>query len=97
MSGPTMAGSKTQPLAKCQLSRAPRILVSMLVNSFLRSDNLIESSVSRRSVTSLSLTHGCKRRAIRKRLKGQKKKGPKVLVNFVKLAKIAISPVLGKG
>jgi hypothetical protein len=38
----------------------------------------------------------CKRRAIRKRLKGQKKKGPKVLVNFVKLAKIAISPVLGK-
>jgi len=29
-------------------------------------------------------------------LKGQKKKGPKVLVNFVKLAKIAISPVLGK-
>jgi len=30
-------------------------------------------------------------------LKGQKKKGPKVLVNFVKLAKIAISPVLGNG
>jgi hypothetical protein len=29
-------------------------------------------------------------------LKGQKKKGPKVLVNFVKLAKIAISPVLGQ-
>jgi hypothetical protein len=29
-------------------------------------------------------------------LKRQKKKGPKVLVNFVKLAKIAISPVLGQ-
>src|ERR1700676_1618196 len=35
MSGPTMAGSKTHPLAKCQLSRAPRMLVSMLVKSFL--------------------------------------------------------------
>src|SRR5258707_7342895 len=51
MSGPTMAGSKTQPFAKCQLSRAPRMLVSMLVNSFLRSENIIESSVSRRHVT----------------------------------------------
>src|SRR6266478_6924461 len=51
MSGPTMAGSKTQPLAKCQLSRAPRIVLSMLVNSFLRSENIIESSVSRRHVT----------------------------------------------
>jgi len=34
----------------------------------------------------------CKRRAIRKRLKGQKKKGGKLLVDLVKLAKIAISP-----
>src|SRR6266478_202830 len=51
MSGPTMAGSKTQPLAKCQLSRAPRMLVSMLVNSFLRSENINESPVSRRYVT----------------------------------------------
>src|SRR6202043_163612 len=39
----------------------------------------------------------CKRRAIRKRLKGQKKKGGKLSVDLVKLAKIAISPVLGKG
>jgi len=30
-------------------------------------------------------------------LKGQKKKGGKLLVDLVKLAKIAISPVLGKG
>jgi hypothetical protein len=30
-------------------------------------------------------------------LKGQKKKGEKLLVDLVKLAKIAISPVLGKG
>jgi hypothetical protein len=34
----------------------------------------------------------CKRRAIRKRLKGHKKKGGKLLVDLVKLAKIAISP-----
>jgi hypothetical protein len=51
MSGPTMAGSKAQPLARCQLSRAPRMLVSMLVTSFLRSGNIVESSVSRRYVT----------------------------------------------
>jgi hypothetical protein len=30
-------------------------------------------------------------------LKGQKKKGGKLPVDLVKLAKIAISPVLGKG
>jgi hypothetical protein len=36
-------------------------------------------------------------RTIRMRLKGQKKKGGKLLVDLVKLAKIAISPVLGKG
>jgi len=30
-------------------------------------------------------------------LKRQKKKGGKLLVDLVKLAKIAISPVLGKG
>ena len=39
----------------------------------------------------------CKRRAIRKRLKGQKEKSRKLPVDLVKLAKIAISPVLGKG
>src|SRR6266404_4475407 len=50
MSGPTMAGSKIQPLAKCQLSRAPRMVLSMLVNSFLRSENVIKSPVSRRHV-----------------------------------------------
>src|SRR5258708_37093830 len=32
-----MAGSKTQPSAKCQLSCAPRMLVSMMIKSFLRS------------------------------------------------------------
>ncbi len=47
----SMAGSKTQPLAKCQLSRAPRMVLSMLVISFVRSENMIESSVSRRPVT----------------------------------------------
>ena len=39
----------------------------------------------------------CKRRTIGKRLKGQKKKGGKLPVDLVKLAKIAISPVRGKG
>jgi hypothetical protein len=39
----------------------------------------------------------CKRRTIRKRLKRQKKKGGKLPVDLVKLAKIAISPVLAKG
>jgi hypothetical protein len=39
----------------------------------------------------------CNRRTIRKRLKRQKKKGGRLPVNLVKLAKIAISPVLGKG
>jgi hypothetical protein len=67
----------------------------MLVNSFLRSENIIESPVSRRYVT-LSHSRG-KRRAICKRLKRQKKKGGKLPVDLVKLAKIAISPVLGKG
>src|ERR1700745_1053040 len=51
MSAPTMAGSKIQPLAKCQLSRAPRMVLSMLGNSFQRSENMIDSSVSRRPVT----------------------------------------------
>jgi hypothetical protein len=36
----------------------------------------------------------CKRRAIRNRLKRQKKKGGKLLVDLVKLAKIAISPAV---
>src|ERR1700722_6912942 len=39
----------------------------------------------------------CKRRTIRKRLKRQKKKGGKLLVDLVKLVEIAISPVLRKG
>ena len=39
----------------------------------------------------------CKNRTIRKRLKRQKKNGGKLPVDLVKLAKIAISPVLGKG
>src|ERR1700756_5367502 len=55
MSGPTMAGSKTQPLAKCQLSRAPRMVLSMLITPF-REPKTFESSVSRRCITSLSTT-----------------------------------------
>jgi hypothetical protein len=48
------------------------------------------------TVRNVSLSNSrCMTRAIRKRLKGQKKKGGKLLANFVKLAKIAISPVLG--
>src|SRR5579864_1045657 len=39
----------------------------------------------------------CKRRAIRKRLKRQKRRARVLPVDLVKLAKIAISPVLGKG
>src|ERR1700720_3137759 len=35
LSDPTMHGSKTHPLAKCQLRRVPRMLVSMLIDSFL--------------------------------------------------------------
>jgi N-glycosylase/DNA lyase len=38
----------------------------------------------------------CKRRAISNRLKRQKKKGEKLPVDLVKLAKIAISAVHGK-
>jgi hypothetical protein len=38
----------------------------------------------------------CKRQTIRKRLKRQKKKSGKLPVDLVKLAEIAISPVLGK-
>jgi hypothetical protein len=38
------------------------------------------------------LNSRCKRQAIRKRLKKQKKKGGNLLENLVKLAKIAISP-----
>jgi hypothetical protein len=50
------------------------------------------------TVSNVSLSNSrCKRRAIPKRLKKQKKKGGKLLVDLVKLAKIAISPVLGKG
>src|SRR5580692_8391517 len=57
MSGPTMAGSKTQPLAKCQLSRAPRMVLSMLVISFMRSENIIESSVSSLNAAKLAIIH----------------------------------------
>src|SRR5882724_12564807 len=35
-SGPTMAGSKTQPAAKCQLRCVPRMLVSISIKSLLR-------------------------------------------------------------
>jgi hypothetical protein len=69
----------------------------MFVNSFLRSENIVESSVSRRYVTPLSATLGARGGPSGKRLKGQKKKGGKLLVDLVKLARIANSPVLGKG
>jgi hypothetical protein len=29
-----MAGAKTQPFAKCQLSRAPRMVLSILITPF---------------------------------------------------------------
>jgi hypothetical protein len=99
MSGPTMAGSKTQPLAKCQLSRAPRMVLSMLVNSFLRSENIIESSVSRRHVTfsqQLQVQEADHPQGI-ERTEEKGGKLPVDLLDLVKLAKIAISPVLGKG
>jgi hypothetical protein len=48
-----------------------------------------------RDGTSRLAQQRCKRRTIRKRLKRQKKKGGKLPVDLVKLAKIAISPVLG--
>jgi hypothetical protein len=50
------------------------------------------------TVRNVSLSNSkCKKRTIRKRLKRQKKRGGKLPVDLVKLAKIAISPVLGKG
>ena len=55
-------------------------------------------SIGFETVCNVSLSNSrCKRRAIRKRLKGQKKKGGKLLADLVKLAKIAISPALGEG
>jgi hypothetical protein len=45
---------------------------------------------------SVSRSRG-KRRTIRKRLKREKKKEGEPPVDLVKVAKIAISPVLGKG
>src|SRR6202011_5973113 len=49
------------------------------------------------TVGNVSLSNSrCKRRTIRKRLKKQKKKGGKLPVDLVKLAKTAISPVLEK-
>jgi hypothetical protein len=50
------------------------------------------------TVRNVSLSNSrCKTRAIRKRLKRQKKKGGKLLADLVKLVEIAISAVLGKG
>ena len=47
-------------------------------------------------VTPLSVHYRCKTRTIRKRLKRRKKKGGRLPVDLVNLARIAISPVLGK-
>jgi hypothetical protein len=50
------------------------------------------------TVRNVSLSNSrCKRQTILKRLKRQKRKGGKLPVNLVELAKIAISLVLGKG
>jgi hypothetical protein len=50
------------------------------------------------TVRNVSLSNSrCKRPTILKRLKRQKSKVGKLPVNLVKLAKIAISPVLAKG
>jgi hypothetical protein len=49
------------------------------------------------TVRNVSLSNSrCMTRAIRKRLKRTEEKGGKLPVNFVKLAKIAISPAVGK-
>ena len=56
----------------------------------MRSENIIESSVSTVGNVSLS-NYRCKRRAIRKRLKRQKKLSGKLRVDLTKLAKSAIS------
>ena len=62
----------------------------------MRFENIIVSSVS--TVGNVSLSNSsCKWRTIRKRLKRRMRKGGKLPVDLVKLAKIAISPVLGKG
>jgi hypothetical protein len=50
------------------------------------------------TVRNVSLSNSrSKRRTIRKRLKRRKKKGGKLSMDLVKLARLAISPVLGKG
>src|ERR1700747_1323223 len=93
MSGPTMAGSKTQPLAKCQLSRAPRIVLSMLITPF-REPKTFESSVSRRCITSLSTTQ-VQSADHTQEIEKTEEVRRKLLVNLVKLAKTAIPPALG--
>ena len=68
----------------------------MLGNSFQRSENIIESSVSRRHVTfsqQLQVQEADHSQEIEK----AEEKGGKLPVDLVKLAKIAISPVLGNG
>jgi hypothetical protein len=73
--------------------RIPKVLRYVKLNHLCH-DPLLDRVTSAGEAASNSK---CKRRTIRKRLKGQKKKGGKLPVDLVKLAKIAISPVLGKG
>jgi len=68
----------------------------MLVNSFLRSENVIESSVSRRQVM-FSQQLQVQEADHSQEIERQKKKGGKLLVDLVKLVEIVISPFLGKG
>ena len=68
----------------------------MLVNSFLRSENIIESPVSRRYVT-LSQQLQEQEADHPQEIEKTEEKGESLPVDLVKLAEIAISPVLGKG
>ena len=78
-------------------SRSAEILFVLIFIPVTKSQ-LRTSAFETTRVTFFSANSRCKRRiSSRKRLKRQKKKGGKLLVDLVKLAKIAISPVLGKG
>jgi hypothetical protein len=73
--------------------RIPKLL--RYVNSITFAMTL--SLIVRTSAGEAASNSRCKRRTIRKRLKRQKRRAGKLPVGLVKFAKIAISPVRGKG
>jgi hypothetical protein len=73
--------------------RIPKLL--RYVNSITFAMTL--SLIVRTSAGEAASNSRCKRRTIRKRLKRQKRRAGKLPVDLVKFAKIAISPVRGKG